>query len=207
MKSKQFLILASSSKSRLQLLKNINIEPNLIISPDIDESPLPKEIPRSYCQRIAKEKFQAAVGKLSKEKPPAKDYFIITADTMAACGRRLLNKAYNDEQIRTSLKLISGRRHKVFTSVCCGFVKDNKLIKSRQKTVMSILKFKRFTDREIQELVDSKQGEGAAGNYTLKGLASKYLQFISGSHSSVIGLPLYETTQMLTSLGYDHISR
>jgi len=114
----------------------------------------------------------------------------------------LLHKSYDSEQIRSSLKLISGRRHKVFTSVCCGLVEDNALKKLRQRTVVSILKFKRFTDKEIQELVDSKQGNGAAGNYTLNGLANKYLQFLSGSYSSVIGLPLYETSQMLTSLGY-----
>lgn len=205
MKSNKFLVLASSSKSRLQLLKNVNIEPDLITSPDIDESPFPKEKVRPYCHRIAAAKLPAAFKKLSEEKKiPVKDYIIITADTMAACGRRLLHKSHNAEQIRTNLKLVSGRRHKVFTSVCCGLVEDNQLKKVRQKTVMTIVKFKRFTDKEINELVASKQGEGSAGNYTLTGIANKYLQFLSGSYSSVIGLPLYETAQLLSSFGYDH---
>lgn len=203
MQSTKFLVLASSSRSRLQLLKNIKIEPNLIIAPNVDESPLPKETVRTYCQRITKKKFDAAIEILSKKKIPSKNYIVITADTMAACGRRLLNKSYDPEVIRNRLKLIAGRRHKVFTSVCCGLIDNNELITLRQKTVMSILKFKRFNEKEIQELVDSKEGEGAAGNYSIAGIASKYLQFLSGSQSNVIGLPLYETSQMLTSLGYN----
>jgi septum formation protein len=171
------------------------------MAPDIDETPGQKELPRAYCKRITKEKFQAAIEKLKGEKLP-NDYVVIVADTTAACGRRILDKSYDAEQIRKNLKLISGRRHKLFTSVVCGLVEAGKLKAVRERTVVSILKFKRLASLEIQELVQSRQCEGMAGGYTLNGLASKYLQFMSGSYSNIIGLPLYETSQMLASLGY-----
>ena len=207
MHSNKFLILASSSKNRLELLRSVKIEPDLIIAPNTDETPLPKEIPTTYCQRITENKFQAAIKKLEKEKLPVNTYIVIVADTIAACGRRLLNKSYDPEQIRKHLELISGRRHKLFTGVCCGLVEKGKLKTVRKKLVTSIEKFKRLTKKEIEELVHSRQCEGMAGGYTLNGLASKYLQFMSGSYSNIIGLPLYETTQMLTSLGYDSITK
>jgi septum formation protein len=201
MQTRKFLVLASSSKCRLELLRSVAIEPDLVMAPDIDETPGQKELPRVYCKRIAKGKFQAAVEKLKGEKLP-KDYIVIVADTTAACGRRILDKSYDAEQIRKHLKLISGRRHKLFTSVVCGLVEAGKLKAVRERTVVSILKFKRLAEQEIQEMVQSRQCEGMAGGYTLNGLASKYLQFMSGSYSNIIGLPLYETSQMLASLGY-----
>jgi len=185
----------------------VHIEPDLIISPDVDETPLPKEAPRTYCQRITENKFHASVKKLEKEKLPTKDYIVVVADTIAACGRRLLNKSYEAEQIRKHLELISGRRHKLFTGICCGLIEDGEVKALRKKLVVSILKFKRMTNREVEELVRSRQSEGMAGGYTLNGLASKYLQFMSGSYSNIIGLPLYETNQMLTSLGYNLLEK
>jgi septum formation protein len=203
MKSKKFLVLASSSKCRLQLLQSISTPPDLIISPDADEDHLPKELPRTYCQRVTENKFQEALKKLEKEKLPTDNYIVIVADTTAACGRRLLHKTYDPEVVREHLKMISGRRHKLFTSIICALIENGKLKAKRQRTVLSILKFKRLTSAEIQELVHSRQCEGMAGGYTLSGLASKYLQFMSGSYSNILGLPLYETSQMLTSLGYN----
>jgi len=204
MHSNKFLVLASSSKCRLRLLNSIKIQPDLIIAPDIDEDELPKELPRPYCQRVSEEKFHAALKKLAGEKLPVTSYIVITADTTAVCGRRVLHKSYDREEIRKSLELISGRRHKLFTAVCCGLVEDGQLKTLRKKTVTSILKFKRVTAKEIQKWIDSGQCEGMAGGYTIDGVGSKYLQFVSGSNSNIIGLPLYETAQMLTSLGYDH---
>jgi septum formation protein len=203
MQSKKFLILASSSKNRLQLLKSVSIEPDLIISPDADEDHLPKELPRPYCQRVTENKFQAALKKLEKEKLPTDNYIVLVADTTAAVGRRLLHKTYDAEQVRKHLELISGRRHKLYTSVICGLVENGEVKAKRQRTVLSTLKFKKFSIKEIDELVKSRQSEGMAGGYTLSGLASKSLKFISGSYSNIIGLPLYETSQILTSLGYN----
>ena len=207
MHSNKFLVLASSSKHRLQLLRDVNIEPDLIIYPDIDETPLPKETPQVYCKRITENKFQAAVQKLASEKPPVDSYIIIVADTISACGRRLLNKSYDAEQIRKHLELVSGRRHKLFTGVQCGLVENEKLKAVRKKLVTSILKLKRLTEQEIEELLHSRQCEGMAGGYAVNGLASKHLKFMSGSYSNIIGLPLYETVQMLTSLGYNSIKK
>ena len=186
------------------MLRSISIEPDLIIAPDVDESELPKELPRSYCQRITEKKFKSAADKIIAEHPELKHVIFIVADTTAACGRRLLHKAYDPKEIEKLLGLISGRRHKLFTSVYCGLIENGQLVATRKRTVLSILKFKRLTAKEINELVESKQCEGMAGGYTLDGLASKYLQFMSGSYSNILGLPLYETSQMLTSLGYDN---
>ena len=206
MYSNIFLVLASGSKSRLSLLKDANIEPDLIISPDVDETPIQNELPYIYCQRIAESKLKTSVNKLKKTKLSTNTYIIISADTTVACGNKLLNKSYDKEKIRENLELISGRQHNLFTAVCCGLIKNEKLKELREEIVTSTLKF-RFTSGEIRALVESKQCEGTAGSYPLMGLVNKYLQFMTGSYSNIIGLPLYETSQMLASLGYDAINK
>ena len=200
MGSSKVLILGSSSKARVKLLESIGICPDSIIRPDVDETPLKKEAPIPYAIRVADAKLQAAVELIKKN--AADSCIIITADTIAACGKRLLNKSYDKEQIRKHIQLISGRRHKIFTSVCCGLIEDRKLKTVRKRTVESIIKFKRMQTDEIEFLLNSGQCEGNAGGYTVQGVCGRYVKFVSGSWSNIIGLPLYETTQMLKSCGY-----
>lgn len=197
------IILASSSKARLALMENIGITPQLVISPDADETPLPNELPRHYCIRVAEKKFAAALDMLkASHKGLLKHAIVITADTTVACGRRMLHKSFDRDEIKRHLQLLSGRRHKALTGFVCGLIKNGELKTLRKRTVESVLKFKRFQNHELKLLLDSGQCEGKAGGYTLNGLASRYLEFIRGSHSNVIGLPLYEVTQTLCSLGY-----
>jgi septum formation protein len=196
-------ILASSSKARLSLLGSVEIVPSLVLSPNTDETQLKNETPRTYCLRVAEKKFDSALQILLKKNTPhSKHAIMLTADTTAACGRRILHKSYDKDEIRRHLKLISGRRHKVFTAIVCGLLVDGKVQASKKKVVESILKFKRLQPSEIESWVISGQCEGNAGGYTLNGIAQRYLQFIRGSYSNVIGLPLYEVVQSLHSFGY-----
>ena len=192
------LILASASPSRLSLLEDIDIVPDKVISTDIDETPGKKETPKPYCFRISKEKFAKAVTMIPKE-----EAILITADTISACGRRMLNKPETDEQVRGHLNMLSGRRHVVYTTIFCGIVKNNKAERVLNRTVKTTVTFKRMTEAEIDYVVASRQGIGKCGGCQIAKLGGRYVKFISGSFSNVIGLPQYDISQMLNSLGYN----
>ena len=195
------LILASSSPSRLSLLKDIDIIPDQVISPDIDETAKKGEVPKRYCFRVAEEKFAAAQNMISKDRA-----ILITADTISACGRRMLNKPDNDEQVRAHLQLLSGRRHVVYTTIFCGIIENNISERILNRTVKTTVTFKRLTNKEIEYLVSSKQGIGKCGGCQIAKLGGRFVQFISGSFSNVIGLPQYDIYQMLSALGYDQMT-
>ena len=179
------LILASQSPRRLQLLAQIGITPDQVLPADIDETPRKNELPHAYVARVAREKAE----KIAAAHPAAK---ILAADTVVACGRRILPKAETPEQARECLQLLSGRRHAVMTAVCV--IAGGK---ARSKTVKTIVKFARLTPAQIEAYVASGQWEGKAGGYGIQGSAECFVQFISGSYSAVVGLPLYETAALL----------
>lgn len=183
------LILASSSQRRVDLLKQINIHPKLVLPADVDETPLKKELPKDYSIRMAKSKAD----KIQSLNP---DYFILGVDTVVACGRRILPKAENIEQAEQCLRLLSGRRHRVYTSVC--LLTPNQL-KQHIRTVVTIVKFKRLSEQEIKYYLASEEWKNKAGGCNVQGLAGMFVLFLRGSYSSVIGLPLHETYCLLSN--------
>lgn len=180
------LILASASPRRVQLLAQLGITPAAIIPADIDETPHPNETPLAYVARIASAKALAVVAGQNGR-------MILAADTVVALGRRILPKAEDEAAARRCLQLLSGRRHRVMTCVC---VIDSAGM-LRSKTVTTIVKFSQLTPAIIDAYIASGEWQGKAGGYAIQGLAASFIPFISGSHSNVVGLPLYETARLL----------
>ncbi|MFN3620565.1 Maf family protein [Sphingorhabdus sp.] len=184
------LILASSSPRRRDLLGRLGIDPARIASPDIDETPRKGEVPRVYALRMAWEKA-AAVARGAGE-------IIIAGDTTVAVGRRILQQAADADMQRNFLTLLSGRRHHVLSAVAVIDV-DGRM---RSRICDSIVRFKRLSSDEIDGYIDSGEGLGKAGGYAIQGKAEALIDWMAGSHSGVIGLPLYETRALLRASGY-----
>ena len=183
------LILASASKARLELLESVGITPDKILNTNIDETPKKSEKPLEYVSRIAFEKNKAVKKKKSE--------IVLTADTVVALGRRIVQKPNNKDEALYFLNLLSGRRHKVYTSIC---IFSNE--KYYQKTVVTTLKMKRLSEDEKKYYLLSDEWKGKAGGYSIQGAASYFFPFISGSYSNVVGLPLTETVGMLIGIGF-----
>jgi septum formation protein len=183
------LFLASASPRRLELLKQVGIVPDRIIPAAIDETPLPREVPAAYAQRIAAAKAQ----KVAAEYP---DAIVLAADTVVAVGRRILPKAETEAEARACLELLSGRRHKVLTAVSITSPKGEK----KNCLVTSVVQFKRLSAAEIAAYLATKEWQGKAGGYAIQGQAATLVTFISGSYTGIVGLPLHETVYMLRSL-------
>ena len=183
-------ILGSSSPRRLELLKSIGIIPDQVISPDIDESIHKNETPKDYVKRISFEKMDSL-------KENNSNSIILTADTIAFCGRRLIDKTDKSEIAIQNLNFLSGKRHKVITSLCV-LDKDNNLI---TKSVLSTILMKRLSKNEIDQYIASNEWLNVAGSYRIQGQAESFIKFISGSYSNIVGLPLYETRNILKSVG------
>lgn len=176
------------------LLKQIGIVPDQIVSPDIDETPARDEVPRLYAARMARAKA-AAVRSID---PLAADHLVLAADTVVAAGRRILPKADSAAEVRACLTLLSGRRHRVMTAVVLARPDG----RTNERVVESIVTFNRLTEDQIARYVASREGEGKAGGYAINGQAACLIRFLSGSHSAVVGLPLFETAQLLRSVGW-----
>lgn len=187
------LILASASPRRLELLKQAGIVPDKVSPADLDETPLKAELPVAYAQRIATEKAT----KVALTYPNA---IILAADTVVACGRRILPKAETEEQARDCLQLISGRRHRVVTAIAVISPATGKI---KTDVVTSVVRFKRLTRQETEDYILCEEWKGKAGGYAIQGLAATLIPFISGSYSSIVGLPLLETVRMLQEAGYE----
>jgi septum formation protein len=185
------LILASGSPRRLALLEQAGIRPDKILPADIDETPLRNELPTIYVRRIA----AAKALKVSGEENGA---FILSADTVVACGRRILPKTEKEEEALDCLKLLSGRRHKVLTAVSIISPEG----KQRTKIVTSVVRFKRLSPVELKAYIASGEWKGKAGGYAIQGMAATLIAFISGSYSGIVGLPLFETVNLLGDMGY-----
>ncbi len=185
------LVLASASPRRAALLGQAGIVPDAIIAPKIDETPKTGELPRDYARRIAAEKTKALASSYD-------DAIILAADTVVACGRRILPKAETNQQVEKCLRLLSGRRHRVFTAIAMTDLDGT----ARMKIVMTHVAFKRLSDGEITNYLASEEGIGKAGGYAIQGLAECFVRQINGSYSNVVGLPLVETVSLLNSAGY-----
>jgi septum formation protein len=179
------LILASASPRRLALLAQIGIAPTAVLPADIDETPLKGELPDAYVQRIARQKAVT----VATQKPEA---LVLAADTVVACGRRILPKAEDERTARKCLELLSGRRHRVITAV--ALAQGDKM---REKSVMTVVRFKRLSTQEIDAYIASNEWHGKAGGYAIQGLAAAFIPSINGSYSNVVGLPLAEVKVML----------
>ena len=188
------LVLASASPRRLALLAQIGIAPDAVIPSDIDETPLRDEPPRVHAGRLAREKAQA----VAAAEP---DAFVLAADTVVACGRRILPKTLDRAEAERCLRLLSGRTHRVYTGLCLAG--DGRF---SCRVVTTKVGIKRLSETEIAAYLDSGEWDGKAGGYAIQGLAAAFVREISGSYSSVVGLPLYETAQLLTGRGYRVLS-
>ena len=183
------LVLASASPRRLQLLAQIGIVPDHILPTDIDETILPGETGRAAALRLALGKADAG----ARARPES---VILAADTVVSVGRRLLGKARTEDEARRFLGLLSGRRHRVTTAVV---LRGGERLSSR--VVESAVAFSRLTDAQVEHLVAAGDWQGKAGGYAIQGHAASVVRFLSGSFSGVVGLPLFETAQLLRGHG------
>lgn len=183
------LILASASPRRVALLAQIGIVPDDISPADIDETPRRAEAPRLLARRLADAKADAVA---------VSGCLTLAADTVVAVGRRVLPKAETPEQARACLELMSGRRHHVITAVVLVAADGRRT----GRVCDSVVGFARLTDRQIAAYLDSGEWQGKAGGYAIQGGAAAFIRFLSGSHSNVVGLPLFETAQLLRGVGY-----
>ncbi len=185
------LVLASASPRRLDLLRQIGVEPDAVDSAEIDEAPLAGELPRRIAERLALAKGEAVAGRHLGS-------FVLAADTVVACGRRSLPKPDDETEARACLALLSGRRHKVHTGVVV-LAPDGR---RAARLVTTTVTFKRLTEQELVVYLTSGEWRGKAGGYAIQGMAAAFVPAVQGSYSNVVGLPLYETAALLGGLGY-----
>jgi septum formation protein len=196
------LVLASASPRRLELLQQIGIEPDALLPADLDETPRKNELPRSLAVRLAEEKTGAA-GRIAASRPELAGAYIIGADTVVSVGRRILPKCEIVAEAAQSLRLLSGRAHRIHTAVCLITPKG----RARHKLVETRLRLKRLSAAEIEAYLGSGEWRGKAGGYAIQGLAGAFAQKLIGSYSAVAGLPLFETMSLLSGEGFPaHVS-
>jgi len=183
------LVLASTSPRRRDLLARLGVEPVRVAAPDIDEAPLPGELPRTYALRLAEAKARAV--------DRAEDEVVLAGDTAIALGRRILPPAETPDIQRELLGLLSGRRHHCLTAICV----IDPAGKARTRLSDTIVAFKPLSAAEIDRYIECGEGLGKAGGYAIQGRAEAFVRFLSGSHSGVIGLPLFETRALLAAAG------
>ncbi|MDB5490384.1 MAG: Septum formation protein Maf [Micavibrio sp.] len=187
--SQHKLILASASPRRLDLLKQIGIIPDEVRPADIDETPFKTELPRDHALRLG-------IGKAQAINAPGS--FILACDTVVGVGRRILPKAETEEQARSCLALLSGRRHSVYNGIAV-IAPDGKL---RHRMAETTVKFKTLHPDETEFYIASGEWQGKAGGYAIQGLAAAFIPHIGGSYSTVVGLSLYDTIQLLKGSGF-----
>ncbi|MEM7665715.1 MAG: nucleoside triphosphate pyrophosphatase [Pseudomonadota bacterium] len=182
------LTLASASPRRRDLLARLGLEPDAIQPADIDETPHKAELPRDYALRMGEEKAAAVKA----------DGYVLAGDTVVAAGRRILPKTEDEAEARACLELLSGRRHTVLSSVVLR-APDGK---ARSRLSESTVRFKVLCEEEIAAYLAGDEWRGKAGGYAIQGSAEGLIQWIKGSHSGIVGLPLYETRALLKSAGF-----
>lgn len=184
------LILASASPRRLELLARLGIVPDEIDPAAIDETPWKDELPAPHAARVAAEKAAIVARRHLGS-------LVLAADTVVAAGRRILPKAEDEPTARHCLSLLSGRRHRVHSAVTL----IDGAGRARHRLSTSIVAFKRLSDAEIDAYVASGEWHGKAGGYAIQGRAEAYVRYLSGSHSGVVGLPLFETRALIEAAG------
>jgi septum formation protein len=185
------LVLASASPRRLELLARIGVVPDRVLPVDLDETPRKAEQPRKLAERLARAKAEAAHGL-------APDAIVLAADTVVGVGRRILGKPADEAEARRFLGLLSGRRHRVMTGVC--LIRPDG--RRSERLVTTILAFQRLTEAQVEAFLATDEWRGVAGGYQIQKRAEAFVRFLSGSHSNVVGLPLFETAQLLRGAGW-----
>jgi len=185
------LVLASGSPRRVDLLARIGVTPDRILPADIDETPARDELPRLLAARLSRAKAAAVA-------PLTPDAVVLAADTVVGVGRRILPKAETEAEARQCLDLLSGRRHRVHTGVALA-LPDGRVL---TRLVESVVTFQRLTAQQVDAYIAGGEWRGKAGGYTIQESAEAFVRFLSGSHSNVVGLPLYETAQLLRGIGW-----
>lgn len=185
------LILASSSPRRKALLEMIGVVPDEILPADIDETPLKGELPREHALRLAE-------GKAAKVAAGRPEAFVLGSDTVVGCGRRILPKAEDEASARDCLALLSGGSHRVYSGVALA-VPGGKILARIAETRVKV---RRLDAAAIDEYIASGEWNGKAGGYAIQGLFAKHVMSIAGSHPNVVGLPVYETWNLLAGAGW-----
>ena len=183
------LTLASASPRRRELLGRLGLTPDAVAPADIDETPHKAELPRDYARRMAREKAEAAA---------SDDTFVLAGDTVVAVGRRILPKAEDEATARRCLELVSGRRHTVLSAIALRSPEGT----MRERLSETVVIFKRLSAEEVDAYIASNEWDGKAGGYAIQGIAEGLIKRIQGSHSAVVGLPLYETRALLKAAGF-----
>lgn len=191
------LVLASASPRRLALLQQVGVEPVALLPADIDEVPHKGESPRALAVRLAHEKA-ATAARAMRTRPDLAGAYLIAADTVVSVGRRILPKCDLAEEAEQCLRLLSGRGHRVHTGLCLITPKGG----TRRRIVETRVRFKRLTGAEMITYVESGEWRGKAGGYAIQGRAGAFVIKLIGSYTSVVGLPLYETTSLLSGEGF-----
>ncbi len=185
------LVLASASPRRRGLLAQIGVMPEAIDPADIDERPHKDESPRDYAKRIAAAKAAAVLSRHN-------DAYVLAADTVVACGRRILPKAEDSGSARSCLEMLSGRRHRVLGAFILQAPDGNRTA----RVVTTAVIFKKLSGSELESYLAGGEWQGKAGGYAIQGKAAAFVRQISGSYSNVVGLPLFETAQALKGMGW-----
>jgi nucleoside triphosphate pyrophosphatase len=185
------LVLASASPRRIELLRQIGFEPDRIDPAEIDESPLAGEAPATLALRLAAAKVRVVM-------PRHPGAYLLAADTVVACGRRVLPKPLDEATARKCLVLLSGRRHRVHSGIAVA-TPDGRVAVRR---VDSRVAFKRLSEAEVRAYLATGEWRGKAGGYAVQGRAAAFVSWVCGSYSNVVGLPLFETAQLLIGRGY-----
>lgn len=191
------LVLASASPRRLALLEQIGVKPDALLPATLDETPERNERPRTLALRLAEEKTRAGAV-MAAQDPELANALVLGADTVVAVGRRILPKAETIEEAADCLRLLSGRAHRVQTAICLTTRKGA----LRSRLVESRIRFKRLSESEIDAYLAAGEWRGKAGGYAIQGLAGAFVAKLSGSYGAVVGLPLYETANLLVGEGY-----
>ncbi|WP_207482542.1 Maf family protein [Arenibaculum pallidiluteum] len=185
------LVLASASPRRLDLLRQIGIVPAAVDPAELDETPLPRELPGPHARRLARAKAEA----VASRHPGA---LVLAADTVVGCGRRILPKAEAEAEARACLDLLSGRRHRVHGGVALVLPDGRRL----DRLVVTTVAFKRLSQEEAEAYLASGEWQGKAGGYAIQGRAAALVRWIEGSYSNVVGLPLFEVAGLLRGVGF-----
>ena len=202
------LILASASPRRLDLLGQIQVLPDQIIPADIDETPRRKELPAQYALRMAVEKAGHVAERLMRENANLTDYagssrysgiYVLAGDTVVAAGRRILPKAETVQQARDYLSILSGRRHRVYGGIALHLLNGQ----SQYRLVQSHVRFRRLSALDIDQYIDSDDWRNKSGGYAIQGMAARFIRYIGGSYSNIVGFSIYDVAAMLDAAGWD----
>ena len=184
------LVLASASPRRLNLLAQIGVQPDLVSAADLDETPQKGELPTAYARRIAMAKAQAVGAR--------HDGLILAGDTVVACGRRILPKAETADSASSCLRLLSGRQHRVYGGIAL-ITADQRLL---LRVLCSKVKFRRLNAADVDACIAAGDWQGKAGGYAIQGFAARYIRYIDGSYSNIVGFSLYDVAALLDTAGY-----